>query len=350
MDQTPVHTMPERFMQQSAPLNTPPVSSSGGGGKFKSLLPLLIIIIIVLLILGGVAIYLFYRLDNQSNVDANANTNAVVVNQNTNQQNTNTVLLNNNGNANQQNSNTNVNANLNSNSNSNRNVNAQTNAATNSQVNKNSNSGTNINATEQVTSSVDSDNDLLTDVEEEIFSTNPDKPDSDSDGYLDGQELLAGYNPMGSGQLAASEALDVYANDQFNYQITYPVNWTIGNLDQEKRTILFTSDTGEFVEVSVTENDDQLTATQWYLELYPDLEASDLKSVTTLDEELIGVQSLAGYTVYFADNQYVYSLNYNFGIEQEINFLTTFKIMYLSFQLTAEEQTNQNTNNNNSNA
>lgn len=51
------------------------------------------------------------------------------------------------------------------------------------------------------TSEVDSDNDGLTDAEEELYGTDPTNPDTDNDGYSDGEEVLAGYNPNGEGTL-----------------------------------------------------------------------------------------------------------------------------------------------------
>lgn len=42
----------------------------------------------------------------------------------------------------------------------------------------------------------DSDNDGLTDWQEEIYKTNPQNPDTDKDGYLDGEEVLSGYDPL----------------------------------------------------------------------------------------------------------------------------------------------------------
>lgn len=48
---------------------------------------------------------------------------------------------------------------------------------------------------------LDVDDDGLTNGEEERMLTDPSNPDSDGDGYLDGEEVDAGYNPMGSGTL-----------------------------------------------------------------------------------------------------------------------------------------------------
>lgn len=56
--------------------------------------------------------------------------------------------------------------------------------------------GTNPNAT-------DTDNDGLSDYEEvKIYHTDPLNPDTDGDGYKDGQEVKSGYNPNGPGRLS----------------------------------------------------------------------------------------------------------------------------------------------------
>jgi len=48
---------------------------------------------------------------------------------------------------------------------------------------------------------VDSDNDGLDDDLEKLFGTDPANPDTDGDGYLDGEETENGYNPLGEGKL-----------------------------------------------------------------------------------------------------------------------------------------------------
>ena len=50
--------------------------------------------------------------------------------------------------------------------------------------------------------SMDIDNDYLLGYEEiEIYQTDPNNPDTDGDGYLDGEEVMKGYNPLGEGKL-----------------------------------------------------------------------------------------------------------------------------------------------------
>lgn len=47
----------------------------------------------------------------------------------------------------------------------------------------------------------DSDNDGLTDEEEEQYGTDPNNPDTDGDGFDDLTEIEGGYNPLGPGRL-----------------------------------------------------------------------------------------------------------------------------------------------------
>jgi len=47
----------------------------------------------------------------------------------------------------------------------------------------------------------DADEDGLYTIWENVFKTDPDNPDTDGDGYLDGEEIRNGYNPKGKGKL-----------------------------------------------------------------------------------------------------------------------------------------------------
>lgn len=71
----------------------------------------------------------------------------------------------------------------------------------NSDLNLNLNTNQAQNDTEIVSLAKDTDNDGLTDMEEIIYGTNKDNPDTDGDGHLDGAEVENGYNPAGAGKL-----------------------------------------------------------------------------------------------------------------------------------------------------
>jgi len=59
--------------------------------------------------------------------------------------------------------------------------------------------GTNSQSSQTNEKNKDSDNDGLTDWQEEIYKTDPNNPDTDGDGYLDGEEVLSGYDPLKPG-------------------------------------------------------------------------------------------------------------------------------------------------------
>ena len=56
--------------------------------------------------------------------------------------------------------------------------------------------------------SADPDGDNLTNADEKKYSTNPNDPDTDKDGFNDGHEVANGYNPNGSGRLSVDAPTD----------------------------------------------------------------------------------------------------------------------------------------------
>ncbi len=59
----------------------------------------------------------------------------------------------------------------------------------------------NVNGATNTNTALDTDNDGLGDAAEQLYGTDPNKPDTDGDGYLDGEEVTNGYNPLGEGAL-----------------------------------------------------------------------------------------------------------------------------------------------------
>ncbi len=233
----------------------------------------------------------------------------------------------------------NANTNTNANSNTNTNVNQNTN------VNLNSNANVNLNAS--VTDSDDSDNDKLTDTEEEIYNTQENLPDTDNDGYTDGTEVEGGYNPRGSGKLVGSDWVEVYQNDSYNYSIVYPDAFLAQPTSQEtKKEVLFTATTGEFIQLNVEENPSLLSISAWFMARHPNNDISSLETISV--NGLSGVLGPNKLSAFLGSGDKVYVISYNYGNKTEINFRTTYKMMYKSFQLVSSS-TNTNTNTNTSN-
>lgn len=150
----------------------------------KQIAIVVIVGVIVLAALGGGG-YFVYRGITTSNTNQSTNTNTGV---NTNQSTNVNTGVNRNQNTNSGNSNTNVIVPP---------VNTNTATNTNTQVNTN----INTNVAPNTNTSSDPDEDGLSNQEETTYGTNPNVADTDNDGYLDGDEVENGYNPLGPGKL-----------------------------------------------------------------------------------------------------------------------------------------------------
>jgi hypothetical protein len=312
-----IYAMPEKFFIEEK-------GTSGGNNKF-----LFIGIIVLVIAILGLGAYFFLQKNNQPTDD-----NTAVVNN----ANTNTVATNN-ANRNINNANKNSNTNVNTNKNSNSNV-----ANINLFTNTNSNTNTSVNSNTNIQSSQDTDSDGLTDIEEAIYGTNISLPDTDGDGYVDGQEVSNGYDPMSKGKIEANGGIRLYTDTQEGYTLLYPVAWTLSEDPQNARGRMFTAN-GEFVEVTVQENPARLSARDWYLTKSPGIDSSRILSVTNFAKTLVGVQSLDGLTVFYTKGDKAYILNYNINILTQANYKTTFLLMYRSFNLPGSS-TNTNTSSN----
>jgi len=61
-------------------------------------------------------------------------------------------------------------------------------------------------------SDIDSDNDGLSDADEEKYGTDLNNPDTDGDGYSDGDEVKNGFNPNGEGTLPEGDKIGLVSN------------------------------------------------------------------------------------------------------------------------------------------
>lgn len=183
----------------------------------------------------------------------------------------------------------------------------------------------------------DTDNDGLTDVEEELFTTDIANLDSDSDGYRDGLEVINLYNPAGFAphKIEETALVKIYSNPTYKYSIFYPASWLARSLDETNREAMFTSITGEFIQVIVEDNLERLPLLDWYLSKSPGTIPAEVGTATTKRDGMIGIKSPDGLTVYFAFGDKIYAISYNIGVKTELNYKSIFEMVYKSFKIGA---------------
>lgn len=186
----------------------------------------------------------------------------------------------------------------------------------------------------ELTLATDTDKDGLSDTEEALYTTDYAKSDTDSDGYQDGLELVNLYNPTGFApeKIEETALVKIYSNPAFKYSIFYPTSWLPRSLDESNRETMFTSTTGEFIQVIVEDNAGRLPLLDWYLAEVPGTSPVEVGTAATKGG-LLGVKSPDGLTVYFASDDKIYAISYNIGVKTELNYKSTFEMIMKSFKL-----------------
>ncbi|MBI5370047.1 hypothetical protein HZA85_02580 [Candidatus Uhrbacteria bacterium] len=177
----------------------------------------------------------------------------------------------------------------------------------------------------QIVAGTDSDSDGLTDVEETaIYHTNPSLPDTDSDGFLDGNEVFHRYNPAG---LAPGTLLEAGVVNEFTvpgvFVIAYPLTWTT----TPPPDLAFTSQTGESIHVTpVIATDEASGKTQ----------VNEWITAHGGQEKVLSTISKSGYQTYITQDklsalllvgQTLVEFKYDLATKTTIDFLQTFQMM-----------------------
>lgn len=160
--------------------------------------------------------------------------------------------------------------------------------------------------------SVDSDSDSLTDQEELVFVTDPEKWDTDGDGYYDGQEVLNLYNPKGLApvKIIDSGLVREYVNPNWQYRLYYPATWIIGAVDKESRQVLFNSASGDYVEILAYEMQAGETFPLWFGRKAQGQNYTDLTNFINRFQES-GFARKDGLVYYFVNDNRVFVLLYH---------------------------------------
>ncbi len=181
--------------------------------------------------------------------------------------------------------------------------------------------------------SLDTDKDGLTDNEEKIYGSGLNRPDTDRDTYLDGQELINGYDPLiaGSARLESATTVVKYVSKLQKYQFLQPRSWTLTASDTEGRQMKLQADSGESFEIVVFDNADKLSLQVWF-DKFAGQKVGRLIAKANRPEMIMTADEL---TVYFmsTDQTRVVAVDYNAPKElTALNFRSTFKMIYGSFE------------------
>jgi hypothetical protein len=215
------------------------------------------------------------------------------------------------------------------------NVNVNTNTtSTNEVTNENTTSTTTNTNTATSTNTnipiitVDTDQDGLTDLEEQTYQTDAKNTDSDKDGYKDGDEIKNLYNPLASIQKLIDSGLVIrYNNDLFRYEIFSPKAWLVKAIDDSRQKIELIPDnsTAELVRIEVQPNTTKKSLTDWQKSIY----GSELMENFKLGNKS-ALRSSDKKKVLVVTDDYAYTITYEVS-GGGANFETTFAMMLASF-------------------
>lgn len=180
----------------------------------------------------------------------------------------------------------------------------------------------------------DQDGDGLTDAEETLYGTDAQLTDSDGDSYLDGVELLGGFNPAGAGRLEPAGLYSTYTSPSGGYTIQHPANWS--PVVSSQQGVQFATGTGEVVLILLQRNATRLPLLDWYKSIVPEVDVSTVKTKTI--SNVVAVQSDDERTLYFTlpgDTSIVFVVNHAIGSKPTVDFATTVETMVRSITLTS---------------
>jgi len=182
--------------------------------------------------------------------------------------------------------------------------------------------------------SADLDIDFLTDMEEEIFGTDSGIWDTDGDGYYDGQEVFNLYNPRGFApvKLIDSGLVREYINPQRQYRVYYPIVWEAATVDVSGDHILFSSITGDFIEIRAAPKLAGESFPAWFARNLSGERFSDL-TVINNRFKVDGYKRADDLVVYFESEAVVYMIIYQpAGTALDVPFRHIMQMIYQSFR------------------
>ena len=182
--------------------------------------------------------------------------------------------------------------------------------------------------------SKDSDSDGVTDIAEELFTTDPMLPDTDGDKYTDGSEIYHLYNPIGKEpmKLIDSGLVSIYTNPMFGYKLYYPKSWAVGSVDSGYKDVLFSTFTGENIEVRVLNRLPNESFLDWFGRNAAKENYGDYTAVESVFKQS-GYGRKDNLVYFFPTDKYVFAIVYHSSTSNVINYRIVSELFKQSFQL-----------------
>jgi len=182
--------------------------------------------------------------------------------------------------------------------------------------------------------SADLDKDDITDKAEELFKTDPSVPDTDGDSFPDGHEIFYLYSPINKTptKLIDSNLITDFDNPAFGYKVYYPADWAVGSVDAQYQQVLFSTLSGENIEVRLFGLDLGISFDNWFTQYAVGERLSDLKPFESrFGETGFGrSDNLVFYLV--KDNQVAVIIYHNVDNYSPVNYRIVAKMMARSFR------------------
>ncbi len=179
---------------------------------------------------------------------------------------------------------------------------------------------------------LDTDSDGLTDVEESLYNTNAQRPDSDGDRFLDGNEVFHLYNPATAapGKLLESGLVRSFTAAS-GWVMYVPASWTTGPDPSDATRVLLETGRGERFIVSVESNPSKQDVIPWVsARINQPVEA--LGEFTTKGG-LRGVYAPDRMQAWLAWGDAVFHITFDLQAQPFVNFRTTLEMMLNSLAL-----------------
>lgn len=178
---------------------------------------------------------------------------------------------------------------------------------------------------------LDDDSDSLTNKEEILLGSDSAITDTDNDGYADGAEVVALYDPMiAKKSLTENININQIIKNELSFSVLVPKAWTVSS-DVSSITFTSNADDKQLFKVTRLENTNKESAELYYLRNDSDKTVDASQNISSVTWE--GVMTKDFTKAYIVDKakNHVYILEYNTGDNKTLDYNHLFNVLIKSF-------------------